>query len=240
MIMKHVVFKHEDFRRLSDEKVIRCNKSSDIFDDKNSDTSFVSKLRDTKLIRCNKSSDIFDDKTSDTSSVRKLKHNVINLMVQKSRRDDTSVENIKEYCDDNLRITDMSSIRDSMKVGAVFYRCVVPTGLLFHYKIDDIELKHTFNNVSSLRDFCSAFKLTTLYFSLRTDGVSYCKPRKSRKKGLLHLINFVFLNHTVNNVSSRRDFWFAIKLTTLCLSLRTDDVLYDVLRQTASADYPKK
>jgi hypothetical protein len=48
------------------------------------------------------------------------------------------------------------------------------------------------------------------------------------------------LNRTVNNVLSRRDFCSAIKLTTLCLSLRMDDVLYDVLRQTASADYPKK
>jgi hypothetical protein len=50
-------------------------------------TSF---LRDTKLIRCNKPS-LWD--LSDDAAFRKLKHNVINLMVQKSRRDDTSVEN---------------------------------------------------------------------------------------------------------------------------------------------------
>jgi hypothetical protein len=37
----------------------------------------------------------------------------------------------REYCDNNLRITDMSSLRDLIEEGEhVFYRYVIPTGFL--------------------------------------------------------------------------------------------------------------
>jgi hypothetical protein len=89
------------------------------------------KFGDMKLIRCNKPS--LRDLSAD-DVCRKLK-NVTNLMEQKSRRDDTSVENtystslnpvgmkyryIREYCDDNLRITDMSSRRDDTLLTVCF------------------------------------------------------------------------------------------------------------------------
>jgi hypothetical protein len=48
------------------------------------------------------------------------------------------------------------------------------------------KLKHTVNNVSSLRDFCTAIKSTTLFYSLR-QAASF---DKFHKKGLLHHINF--------------------------------------------------